>query len=399
MCLRNRDSNVGGEGGFSELDAGKADGWYSGVYDSADRAKTPSSQHIGPSAESRDVGTWGPLSGKLHPSAGVPGDRHSIGINAGARTMASDPISDTHQKVTREKRRPTHLQPLTLSAPPHGPFTAGSQSSPQIRQGHQSTVSSKSSSTLGLTAFFNPGHGHERHGSASTRTSHKSRKGSTATMMTSNYEMEMVTLSSASEPQFPITPRDCDAPSSESIYTARVYRNSSYSCFDPGREEITPIKSHVYMSQPQSPIYTPPVMANARSRHRHSRTSSSGINATNFINSIPSVFSTPKPRPGTSPLAASSKSKAVEKENAHIINHETAYVDDSSEEEGVPQINTDKRHPRRHSVGLKRMSKGQSEEVDGEEVWTDTDDEQGSDFIIAGGLGSRFGKKNSDVPA
>src|SRR5205085_2862080 len=114
MCLRNRDSNVGGEGEFSELDAGKADGWYSGGYDSADRAKSPSSQHIGPSAGSRDVGTWGPLSGKqsVHPSAGVPGNRHSIGISAGARAMAGDPISHTHQKVTREKRRPTHLQPL-----------------------------------------------------------------------------------------------------------------------------------------------------------------------------------------------------------------------------------------------------------------------------------------------
>jgi len=426
MRLRNRDSNVGGEGAFSELDTGRADGWYSGGYDSAGRDKLPSSQHIGSPTGSSEVGTWGSLSGKqpVHPPVGIPEDRHSIGTSAGARIMADDPTPYAHQKVTREKRRPADLQPLALSAIPHRPFTAGSQASPgllphsgmnspQIRQGHQSAISSKSSSTLGLTAFFSLGQGHERHGSASTRISHKSRKGSTATMMTSNYEMEMETLSSASEPQFPITPRDYDA---GGIYTGRVYRNSGYSCFDPEREEIAPIKSQAYMLPPQSPIFTPPASSspslNARSRHRHSRTSSSGINAVNFVNSIPSVFSTPKVRPGTSPLAASAKGKTVKKEDIHVINHETTYFDDRDEEDeeeededvgsvhsNLPQVNTDKGHPRRHSAGLRRMSKGQPEEVDGEEVWTDTDDEQDSDIIIAGGLGSRFGNKNSDTPA
>ena len=437
MRSRNRDSNVGGEGAFSELDTGRADGWCSGGYDSTDRAKLPSSQHIGSSAGSKEVDTWGPLSGKksMHTSASVPEDPHGIGINAGARTVTDDPISSTYQKLTREKRRPADLQPLTLSATPHRPFTAGSQASPgllshsgmnspQKRQGHQSTVSSKSSSTLGLTAFFSPGQGHQRHGSASTRISHKSRKGSTATMRTSNYEMEMATLSSASEPQFPITPRDYDVPLSGGIYTGRVYRNSGYSSFDPEREEIAPIKSQAYMPQPQSPILTPPALyspsLNTRSWHRHSRTSSSGINTASFINSIPSVFSTPKARPGMSPLAASTK-KTVKKEDIRVINHETTYFDDGEEEEeeeeeekeeeekeeedinslqsNLPRINADQRHSRRHSVGLKRMSKGQSEEVDGEEVWTDTDDEQDSDFIIAGGLGSRFGKKISGMPS
>ncbi|KAF8417020.1 hypothetical protein EV426DRAFT_698942 [Tirmania nivea] len=423
MRLRNRNSNVGGEGAFSELDkldTGRADGWYSGEYYSADKAKLPSFQHIRSCAGSREIDTWGPLSGEqsIHPSAGVPEGRESIGINAGASAITDDFISYTHQKVTQEQRRPADLQPLILSASPYRPFTAGSQASPgllsysgmnspQIGQGHQSTVSFKSSSIQGLTAFFSSGQGHERHGSASTRISHKSRKGSTATMMTSNYEIEMETLSSASEPQFPITPRDYDASLSGGIYTGRVYQNSGYSSFDPEREEIAPIKSQAYMPQSQSPTFTPPALSlNARSWHRHSRTSSSGINAAAFINSVPAMFSAPKGRPGTSPLAASAKGKTVKEEDIRVINHETTYFDDRDEDEDVdslhsslPQINADKRLSRRHSASLKRVSKGQSEEIDGEELWTDTDDEQDSDFIIAGGLGSRFGKKNSDSPA
>lgn len=420
MRLRNRESNVGGEGAFSELDAGKADGWYPGGYNSAGRAKLPSSQHIGPPAGCSKADTWGPLSGKqpVHPSAGVSEDQHNLRASAGARIMADDLISYAHQKATRAKRRPADLQPLALSAAHHRPFTAGPQASPgllshsgmnspQVRQGHQSTVSSKSSSTLGLTAFFSSGQGHERHGSASTRISHKSRKGSTATMMTSNYEIEMATLSSASEPQFPITPRDYDT---GGIFTGRVYRNSGYSYFDSEREEIAPIKSPAYIRQSQPPIFTPPASSspslNTRSWHRHSRTNSSGINAANFINSIPSVYSSPKVRPGTLPLAASAKGKIAKKEDIRVIKYETTYFDGRNEEEGgdvdadslhsnLPRISADKRHSRRDSAGYKRMSK---EEVDGEEVWTDTDDEQDSDSIIAGGLGSRFGKKIQTRP-
>ncbi|KAF8445495.1 hypothetical protein BGX38DRAFT_1271170 [Terfezia claveryi] len=422
MRLRNRESNVGGEGAFSELDAGKADVWYPGGYDSAGGAKLPSSQHIGSPAGCSKVNTGGPLSGKqpVHPLAGVPEDQYNIRANTGARIMADDLISYAHQKATQAKRRPADLQPLALSAAHHRPFAASQASpgllphsgmnSPQVRQGHQSTVSSKSSSTLGLTAFFSSGQGHERHGSASTRISHKSRKGSTATMMTSNYEIEMATLSSASEPQFPITPRDYDT---GGIYTGRVYRNSGYSYFDSEREEIAPIKSSAYIRQSQPPIFTPPVSSspslNTRSWHRHSRTSSSGIHAANFINSIPPVYSSPKVRPGTLPLAAGAGGQIVKKEDIRVIKYETAYFDDRNEEEGgdvdvdslhsnLPQISADKPHSRRGSASLKRMSKGQAEEVDGEEVWTDTDEEQDSDFIIAGGLGSRFGKKIQTCP-
>lgn len=432
QLLRNRSArtrdtsgNVNGDGAFADLDTGRGPKWLFGRFNTADRAKLTSS-HLDSPADPAGLEAWGTLSGKQggHKIADGNEERHSIGMNTTERGIGEDSISGADHKRPRERQRPADLQPITLPGAQHRPFTAGSQASPglfprsslnspHIRQGHQSSMSSKSSSTLGLTAFFNPPHGHERHGSASTRISQKSRKGSTATMMTSNIDMELTTLSSNTDPQYPITPRDHDASFVGGSFSGRLYRNSGYSCFDYERDDTTPTKGQAYIPQQQSSMFMPPALPSpsltARSRHRHSRTSSSGINTANFMNSVPCVFPSPRARPGTSPLAASAKGKTIRKEDIRIINHETTYFDDrddDEEEEGdsvhtnLPQTHRGNRRSRRHSSGIKRISKGQSDEVDGEEVWTDSDDEPDSDeFAVAGGLGSRFGRKIPDSPA
>ncbi|KAF8474643.1 hypothetical protein BDZ91DRAFT_270899 [Kalaharituber pfeilii] len=422
--------------GFAEVDGGWLYSWLTGKRETTtDRTELPyphshSSSHCaGTTTGPPELDAWGSLSGgdpqiTTFPLGNSGGDS-VLGIIDIARGNGDGFNASASVKSFGEKKRPAHLQSIALPssqqsfvASPASPisFPRAAMRSTRVRQGE--SMSSKSSSTLGISAFFNPAQGHERHGSASTRRSAKSRKGSVATLMTSNFEMEMSTLSSASEPQFPATPRDHDLSSGAETLRGKMYSASPrHSYFDIEREEITPIRTPAYIPQPQSPVYSLPPLPSPSitPRHRHSRTSSSGINIASCMGGMSSPLASQKQRPGTSPLASSTKGKTMSKKDVRIINHETTYFDDRDDDEddadpvhsNLPPCHvastfdhSSKRNSRRHSAGIKRVSRSQSDEVDGEEVWTDTDEERDSlDFeAVSGGLDSRFGSKKPVAP-
>ncbi|KAI5810142.1 hypothetical protein DFH27DRAFT_177654 [Peziza echinospora] len=349
---------------------------------------------------------WGPISDGRRPS--LPQARfadqdpqaveYAASVRSRIEQFGAFGAYDTEGREIREKRRPPELNNLS-------PYPLISQQSPGLFPPPSpanigGSMSSRTSSILGLTNFYSQfyGNGHARNESVSTKRSNKSRKGSVATMKTSNYDMEMATLSSTLEPQHPSTPKDYEG--NDRMRGLNYPVSPGFPYFDHDFYAINPIK----LVPPPQPILTVPKSAK---HHRHSRTSSSGINVMNFMGGIPSPFSSPKRGP-VGNAASEAKTRPIKKVDIRVIPNRSSTHDRNDENDDVesmrsimsPKRRSTVRRSRRNTGSsiFKRSSKRQSEDIDGESVWTDSEEERDSMELQAnGGLGSRFGNARVDI--